>query len=720
MGNLRLNWKYLALFALLTFGATLSGRYLSFFAGSGPPTFWPATGIYFAFMLATRVRDWGKVAAVSFAAVVLADLFSKTFNFPDNIYIWTIKSVVLFGGAYFLRLITDDSNEKTYRSGLALVFIGGVVVPALAAAFTCLIPPTNSIETTRFLIWRFHFAGSSIGVLTTTPFLLLVLDWFHRGKKIFDLKNLVFDIGLACLAFAMTNYIFSPTDGAPDPFRTPFMLFSVLVAIAFRGKSILTAGTNLGVSLIIIWHTIQAHGLAATFLNPVDAMTAIQLLLATLILTDSLLTAAVYARTLVARSLAEKTQELEQVNHALAEAKEIALAASEAKSSFLANLSHEIRSPLGAMMGYADLLLEEHQQEEDRRHFAEIIKRNSVHLGELINQILDLSKIEAGKLDIEIEPIEVRELIDEVMQLVGLQAKEKKLELKSTVSLRTPKIICTDELRLRQILLNVLNNAIKFTSTGSVTLSVDAERVRGRWKLICDVEDTGIGMSIEEQQRLFLSFSQATRSTAKHYGGTGLGLVLSRQLAQLLGGTFELTCSEKGVGSVFRLRIDGGESVFAMMMPEAKTLESDRITASSLAGLRILVAEDAIENQLLVRRYLELAGATVSCVENGRKAVEVALEHHHDLVLMDIEMPEMDGMQAVRLLRAKGFQAPVVALTGRAMQSDIEECLQNGFDDHILKPINREVLIGCVLGFINQLSVGHTLQVSELGGGAPS
>jgi len=375
----------------------------------------------------------------------------------------------------------------------------------------------------------------------------------------------------------------------------------------------------------------------------------------------------------------------EQLSKAVTEAE----SANRMKSSFLANMSHEIRTPLTAIIGYSDLLKNETQSEADREDQIESIQRAGRHLLEIINDILDLSKIEAGELMIETLWVSPMEIVKEVEDLVTLRAESKGLKFSVKYEYPLPDLIHTDPTRLRQILLNLCTNAVKFTDEGSVSIRVSFLPLQQLIQF--DVTDSGIGINDSELQRLFRPFSQADTSTTRQYGGTGLGLAISKQLAERLGG--DINCiSHKGIGSKFTLTVATGEILQEGMLVEppraqAKTSRGNTPAKKYLQG-RVLLAEDTPDNQMLISMYIRRTGAEVTVVENGKLAFDRALAEDFDLILMDMQMPVMDGVTATRRLRDAGYSKPIVALTANALQQDKEECEQAGTDDYLTKPLD--------------------------------
>ncbi|MHB9047134.1 MAG: ATP-binding protein, partial [Pirellulales bacterium] len=398
-----------------------------------------------------------------------------------------------------------------------------------------------------------------------------------------------------------------------------------------------------------------------------------------------------------ARALESANTELEELHH-------VAQVASRAKSDFLANMSHEIRTPMTAILGFAENLRAADLSEPEKRHAIDTISRNGEHLLQLINDILDLSKIEAGKLHVERIACSPLQIIADVRLMMQVRAGAKGLLFDVEYTGVIPETIHTDPMRLRQILVNLVGNAVKFTSMGGVRLAVRLAEDPCEPSIQFDVIDSGIGMTREQVDRLFRPFTQADETTTRRFGGTGLGLVISRRLANLLDGEITVQ-SEPGEGSVFSVRVPTGSLAGATMIdhPEDAAvveLPVESATPVRLEG-RILLAEDGLDNQRLISFILKKAGAEVEVVENGLLACEKALaalqaDQPFDAILMDMQMPVLDGYAATQRLREEGYRGPVIALTAHAMRGDREKCLRSGCDDYLSKPIDRANLLATV------------------------
>jgi signal transduction histidine kinase/CheY-like chemotaxis protein len=376
--------------------------------------------------------------------------------------------------------------------------------------------------------------------------------------------------------------------------------------------------------------------------------------------------------------------------------------ASEAKSQFLANMSHEIRTPMNGIIGFTDILADEDMVDQ-QKEYVNIIRNCGRELLVLINDILDFSKIEANKLETEITNCSLAELLNAVESFMRPKAEEKGLEFKVLESAGLPSQIRTDPLRLRQCLVNLVGNAVKFTQAGHVYINILVQEEAGEPYICFNVEDTGIGIPQDKQKAIFEAFTQADGSYTRKYGGSGLGLTITKRLAEILGGRLTVI-SKEGEGSTFSLTlpvgVDTRDNSFLDRHNLTQELRAEDESATSKFSGRVLVAEDTLTNQVLVKLLLRRMGLEVTVAADGKEAVDKALSGDFDLILMDIQMPNMNGHEATRALREKGLATPIVALTAHAMKGDDKKCIESGCDDYLSKPIDRPKLLAVISKYL--------------------
>jgi signal transduction histidine kinase/CheY-like chemotaxis protein len=383
--------------------------------------------------------------------------------------------------------------------------------------------------------------------------------------------------------------------------------------------------------------------------------------------------------------------EVERLRASLVTAADLLQSKDRAKSEFLANMSHELRTPLGIVLGMTELLASDLSSAEEKRKHLEIVNRNAQLLLRLVNDILDLSKIEANKLEVENIDFLFPDMISSLMSELKPQAEARGIELRLSTKGTIPQVINSDPIRLRQAVQNIVGNALKFTKQGYIEVELKASET----KIFITIADTGIGIAPNQVAEVFSVFTQGDSSYSRKYGGAGLGLALSRRIAQLLGGDVELLESGLGKGSKFLISI-----AYTPGNSSAVTREKARQEVSQqpvrLSGVRILLAEDSLDNIALIQTYLRQSGAIVDVAENGIDAVKMAQSHPYDIILMDIQMPGKDGYEATAQLRREGYMMPIVALTAHALSEHKVKAVESGYTDYITKPVRADRLFAII------------------------
>ncbi|MCD8489521.1 MAG: MASE1 domain-containing protein [Desertifilum sp.] len=656
---------------------------------NGASVFWPSLGMFQAAMLLVGYRVWPILYISDF-------IVSYVLFFKNNLLISSlIPAANLFTpliGTYLIHRLIKRSNFLERSQDVFKFIIITLVSPLVSSLLAALILCSSEIAPWNAFIeiCRTWLASDSTGILVVAPLLVTWLQKPQQQKRL-NWQQSLEAIFLVIVALSVSRIAFW------GGYAIEYLVIPPLIWLAFRFEARLSTLLVTGVSAIAIFGTLQGYGSFAKQVSPNESLILLQSFICAIAITTFVITAVSHENRTAEAKLRQANDELEQrvANRTLElqEAKNTAEVANQAKSEFLANMSHELRTPLNGILGYAQVLAVTPNLTEQHRRGIDIIYNCGSHLLTLIEDVLDLSKIEARKMELHLSNLHLPAFLQGVEEICQIRADQKGILFIYQVPDHLPTAIATDEKRLRQVLLNLLGNAIKFTDSGSVVLRVDVREIQASTpsvNLHFAVEDTGIGMTPEQLERIFLPFEQVG-DIKRQREGTGLGLAITKKIVEMMGGSLQVR-SQINVGSIFEFEI---ECAIASNWREASTLtQAGRITGYKGDRKTILIADDRWENRSVLSNLLQPLGFTVLEAINGQEGLEIAHQDRPHLIITDLLMPTLNGWDFLAFLRQSDAfkEIPVIVSSASVFDADRQKSIAAGASDFLAKPVQIEEL----------------------------